>query len=85
MTGTATLHIHVTDQNDNTPQPVVNYLDVCTSDSPTITNITAMDLDEDPFAGPFTFELMGDMEKWRLNPSCGKDVYLTQLIDQIIF
>uniref|UniRef100_A0A3P8UZP3 Cadherin 27 n=1 Tax=Cynoglossus semilaevis TaxID=244447 RepID=A0A3P8UZP3_CYNSE len=69
MTGTATLHIHVTDQNDNTPQPVVNYLDVCTSDSPTITNITAMDLDEDPFAGPFTFELMGDMEKWRLNPS----------------
>ncbi|XP_040015002.1 cadherin-like protein 26 [Xiphias gladius] len=72
LTGTATLRIYVTDQNDNVPQPIVHYLDVCASDSPTTTNITAFDLDENPFGGPFTFELLGDVKgKWKLNPSNG--------------
>ncbi|KAG7495313.1 cadherin 26 [Solea senegalensis] len=72
MTGTATLQIHVTDQNDNTPQPVETYLYVCMSDDPIATNITAFDLDENPFGGPFTFELLGDVRgKWKLNPSYG--------------
>lgn len=36
------------------------------------TNITAFDLDEKPFGGPFTFELLGDEQgKWRLEPSYG--------------
>lgn len=72
MTGTATLHIHVWDQNDNVPQLTVDSLDVCVSDAPTTTNIEAFDPDEAPYGGPFTFELLGNVEgKWRLNPDYG--------------
>ncbi|KAL3977865.1 splicing factor 3B subunit 5 [Sarotherodon galilaeus] len=72
MTGTATLHIHVSDQNDNVPQLTVDSLDVCVSDAPTTTNIEAFDPDEAPYGGPFTFELLGNVEgKWRLNPGYG--------------
>ncbi|XP_029359003.1 cadherin-like protein 26 [Echeneis naucrates] len=72
QTGTATLQIHVTDQNDNVPQPTMYDLDMCVSDSPTTSNITAFDLDENPFGGPFTFELLGDFNgKWKLNPYYG--------------
>lgn len=74
MTGTATLNIHVTDQNDNVPQPLVDSVDVCESDSLTTTNITAFDPDQTPFGGPFSFELLGDVKgKWRLNPSYGRN------------
>ncbi|XP_010795086.1 cadherin-2-like [Notothenia coriiceps] len=72
MTGTSTLNIHVTDQNDNVPQPTVDFVDVCVSDGPSSTNISAFDLDDHPYAGPFTFELLGDVKgKWKLNPSHG--------------
>lgn len=72
LTSTATLNIHVTDQNDNVPQLTLDYVDVCVSDEPTTINITAIDLDENPFGGPFTFKLLGDVEgKWTLNPSFG--------------
>uniref|UniRef100_A0A8C3ABY5 Cadherin 27 n=1 Tax=Cyclopterus lumpus TaxID=8103 RepID=A0A8C3ABY5_CYCLU len=70
LTGTATMNIYVTDQNDNVPQPTVDYVDVCLSDGPTTINITAFDLDANPFGGPFTFELLGDVDRnWKLNPS----------------
>lgn len=73
MTGTTTMNIHVTDQNDNVPQPAVYNVEMCVSDNRTTTNITASDLDGEPFGGPFTFELLGDFErKWKLNPSYGK-------------
>uniref|UniRef100_A0A3Q1D214 Cadherin domain-containing protein n=1 Tax=Amphiprion ocellaris TaxID=80972 RepID=A0A3Q1D214_AMPOC len=73
QTGTATLQIHVTDQNDNVPQPTVDYVDVCMSDGPTTTNITAFDPDGNPFGGPFTFELLGNVNrKWKLNPAYGQ-------------
>ncbi|KAK9529448.1 hypothetical protein VZT92_013539 [Zoarces viviparus] len=72
MTGTATLNIHVTDKNDNVPHLTVDYVDVCVSDGPTTANITAFDLDDHPFGGPFTFELLGDVNgKWELDPSRG--------------
>ncbi|KAJ0023247.1 hypothetical protein NQD34_003146, partial [Periophthalmus magnuspinnatus] len=72
MTGTATVNIHVADQNDNVPQLETDFVDVCVSDDVTMTNITAFDLDENPFGGPFTFELLGDVKnKWKLNPSYG--------------
>ncbi|XP_033938861.1 cadherin-like protein 26 isoform X1 [Pseudochaenichthys georgianus] len=72
MTGTATLNIHVTDQNDNVPQPTVDFVDVCVSDGASSTNISAFDLDDHPYTGPFTFELLGDVKgKWKLNPSHG--------------
>ncbi|AWP03303.1 putative cadherin-like protein 26 [Scophthalmus maximus] len=72
LTGTATLQIHMTDKNDNVPQPAEHNLDVCVSDGPTTTNITAFDLDGNPYGGPFTFELLGDVKgKWKLSPSHG--------------
>ncbi|XP_053171459.1 cadherin-like protein 26 [Scomber japonicus] len=72
QTSTATLNIHVTDLNDNVPQMASDYVDVCVSDDPTTVNITAFDLDENPFGGPFTFRLLGDVKgKWTLNPKYG--------------
>ncbi|KAK2862497.1 hypothetical protein Q5P01_002030 [Channa striata] len=79
LTGTCTLQIHVTDQNDNVPQLTMEYFDVCASDSLTITNITAFDLDENPFGGPFRFELLGDVKgKWKLDYSYGNTVGLVK-------
>ncbi|XP_038551447.1 cadherin-like protein 26 isoform X2 [Micropterus salmoides] len=72
MTGTTTLNIHVADENDNVPKLTVDSVDVCVSDGPTTTTIKAFDLDQDPFGGPFIFELLGDVKgKWKLNPSYG--------------
>ncbi|XP_034440871.1 cadherin-like protein 26 [Hippoglossus hippoglossus] len=72
LTGTCTLQIYVIDQNDNAPQPEVQHFDVCMSNMSTTANITASDLDGDPFGGPFTFELLGDVKgKWKLRPSYG--------------
>ncbi|XP_047438530.1 cadherin-like protein 26 [Mugil cephalus] len=80
MTGTATLHMYIADQNDNIPQPTVDYVTVCVSDGPSTTNITAFDRDDDPFGGPFSFELLGDVEgEWELNPSHG---YTAGLVKQ---
>lgn len=74
-TGTATVNIHVTDQNDHIPEPTEQELDVCLSDKPTTTNITATDPDGNPFGGPFTFELLGDVKgKWKLDPSYGRSI-----------
>lgn len=76
MTGTATLSIHVTDMNDNVPQPTVETVDVCLSDNVTTTDITAFDPDGIPFGGPFTFELLEDVKgKWKLSPSYGRKIY----------
>uniref|UniRef100_UPI0037E92B56 cadherin-like protein 26 isoform X2 n=1 Tax=Semicossyphus pulcher TaxID=241346 RepID=UPI0037E92B56 len=72
LTGTTTLNIYVIDQNDNVPELTESSVEVCMSDRLTSTNITAFDLDDDPFGGPFTFELLGDVEgKWHLNPFHG--------------
>lgn len=75
MTGTATLNIHINDVNDNAPSLVVNIMDMCQSDGPSLANITAFDLDEVPYSGPFRFKLHGDVEgKWRIDPNYGKTV-----------
>ncbi|XP_041638553.1 cadherin-like protein 26 [Cheilinus undulatus] len=77
MTGTTTLIIHVIDQNDHVPQLTDNMLHICLSKD--TANITAFDLDEDPLGGPFTFELLGDVEgKWNLNPSHGYTAHLVK-------
>ncbi|KAK2914709.1 hypothetical protein Q8A73_005303 [Channa argus] len=82
LTGKSTLQIHVTDENDNVPQLTMDYLDVCASHNLIITNITAFDLDEYPFGGPFTFELLGDVKgKWKLDPSYGYTVGLVKQPD----
>uniref|UniRef100_A0A667ZI92 Cadherin 27 n=1 Tax=Myripristis murdjan TaxID=586833 RepID=A0A667ZI92_9TELE len=70
MTGTATMLIHVKDQNDNVPQLTVDHVDMCVSEGASTTSITAFDPDDEPFTGPFRFELLGEAKgKWRLNTS----------------
>ncbi|RVE70763.1 hypothetical protein OJAV_G00067730 [Oryzias javanicus] len=79
QTSTATLSIHVTDENDNPPYLVVNQIDVCLSDKPSLSNITALDMDGDPYGGPFRFNLLGDVnDKWRVEPVLGYSVNLVK-------
>ena len=76
MTATATLIIHVFDENDNAPVLNVNTVDMCQSDGPSLTLLSAVDLDEDPYSGPFTFKLLGNVEgKWRLDPQQGEHLF----------
>lgn len=73
MTGTGTLEIYLNDENDNTPVLAVNTLDMCISDGPSQANITAFDIDGDPYSGPFRFVLRGDVkDKWRVLPESGE-------------
>ncbi|XP_078026023.1 cadherin-like protein 26 isoform X1 [Epinephelus lanceolatus] len=79
MTGTATLTIHVSDKNDNAPFLPVGTIDMCQSDGLSRANITAMDLDEDPYSGPFTFKLQGNEKGyWKLDPTRGYSVNLVK-------
>lgn len=72
MTGTGTLHIYLIDQNDNVPVLDKSSLAICQSDEPTLTSISAHDLDLPPYSDPFHFELLGDVkEKWKLDPTYG--------------
>ncbi|KAJ3585830.1 hypothetical protein NHX12_012238 [Muraenolepis orangiensis] len=79
LTGTGTLVIHLRDRNDNVPQLVTDRLDMCLSDGPipSQTTLKAIDLDIAPFAGPFRYELHGDVKnKWRIEPQYGDTVQL---------
>lgn len=76
MTGTATLTIHVSDENDNAPTLSVNTFSVCQSNGPSVANISVSDPDGDPYSGPFTFKLLGDVEgKWRVDPRRGRNLF----------
>ncbi|XP_074499918.1 cadherin-like protein 26 [Sebastes fasciatus] len=79
LTGTATLEIHINDMNDHAPFLPESIIDMCQSEGPSLANITAVDLDENPYAGPFTFNLLGDVEdKWKLAPKKGYTVNLVK-------
>uniref|UniRef100_A0A8P4G384 Cadherin domain-containing protein n=1 Tax=Dicentrarchus labrax TaxID=13489 RepID=A0A8P4G384_DICLA len=79
MTSTATLSIHIADENDNTPTLSQSTIAMCQSDGPSLANITALDLDEEPYGGPFHFKLLGDVEgKWRVDPPQGDSVNLVK-------
>lgn len=73
MTSTATLSIHLRDENDNAPSLLVTTIEMCQSDDHSFANITALDADDEPYSGPFTFKLHGDVEgKWKVDPVVGK-------------
>ncbi|KAJ8257182.1 hypothetical protein GJAV_G00182790 [Gymnothorax javanicus] len=79
MTATATLTIHVKDTNDNLPHLQLSMLDMCLSDVPTYASLTAIDLDEPPYSGPFRFEILGDVKnKWHLDPNYGTTINLVK-------
>ncbi|XP_014843929.1 PREDICTED: cadherin-like protein 26 isoform X1 [Poecilia mexicana] len=79
QTGTASLSIYIARANDNAPSLIVNTFNMCQSDKSSWVNVTAVDPDEDPFSGPFSFKLLGDVKKmWRINPEQGHSVNLTK-------
>ncbi|XP_076124076.1 cadherin-like protein 26 isoform X2 [Alosa pseudoharengus] len=83
MTGTATLNIYVQDQNDNSPVLNATSIGICASDGTTEAEISAHDLDGDPFGGPFTFKLLEDHKGWRLDPEYGMSVSLKK--ESVVF
>ncbi|XP_053173964.1 cadherin-2-like [Scomber japonicus] len=79
MTGTATLSIFISDENDNVPSLNVSTIDMCQSSGPSLAEITAFDLDGDPYGGPFQFKLIGDVEGlWKVDPDLGNSVNLVK-------
>lgn len=76
MTGTATLTIHVADENDNSPTLGVNTIDMCQTDRASVANISVTDLDGEPYGGPFSFKVLGDVKgKWRVHPQHGRGLF----------
>ncbi|OWK01720.1 CDH2, partial [Cervus elaphus hippelaphus] len=57
MSGTGTLQIYLLDINDNAPQVLPQEAEICETPDPNSINITALDYDIDPNAGPFAFDL----------------------------
>lgn len=46
---------------------------MCQSNGSSWTSITAVDLDDEPYGGPFNFKLHGDVEgKWKVDPVHGE-------------
>eukprot|EP00064_Thunnus_orientalis_P005872 superscaffoldBa00000592_g5886 len=79
MTGTATLNIFISDENDNAPSLTVSTIDMCQSSGSSLANITALDPDGDPYGGPFFFKLSGDVQgKWKVDPDKGYSVNLVK-------
>ncbi|XP_059393914.1 cadherin-like protein 26 isoform X2 [Carassius carassius] len=79
MTSTATIQIHIEDTNDNVPILKENIVSICQSDEVSGAEITAYDLDGDPYSGPFSFEIKGDhKEEWSFDPSYGYTVHLVK-------
>ncbi|XP_029012877.1 cadherin-like protein 26 isoform X2 [Betta splendens] len=79
MTSTATLSVYVADENDNAPFLNASVVDMCRSDGASRATVTAVDLDGEPYGGPFTFRLLGDVEgKWKLDPEQGYSVRLVK-------
>ncbi|KAL2090728.1 hypothetical protein ACEWY4_012991 [Coilia grayii] len=83
MTGTATLHIHVKDQNDNLPMLNATSISMCATDRTTEAVIWAHDLDGEPFGGPFMFELLNDHKGWTLDPHYGMSATLKK--ESVVF
>lgn len=55
--GTGTLQINLLDINDNAPRVFPQEAEVCERPEPNAINITAVDGDLNPNAGPYAFEL----------------------------
>lgn len=72
MTGTATLNVHVSDENDNSPTLGVNTIEMCQSNGASVANISVTDLDGEPYGGPFSFKVLGDVKgMWKVDPAQG--------------
>lgn len=73
QTGTATLNIKIIDVNDNAPSLDKSFIDMCQRDKISSVSVTALDPDTEPYSGPFSFKLLGDVkDKWRIDPEKGE-------------
>lgn len=76
MSGTGTLQIYLLDINDNAPNVFPKEVEICERPDPNAINITAVDADINPNAGPFIFELpyspMDIKKNWTLTRINGK-------------
>ncbi|XP_027035406.1 cadherin-2 [Tachysurus fulvidraco] len=79
--GTGTLQIYLLDINDNAPRVSPQEIEVCERPEPNGINITAVDGDLNPNAGPFAFELANrpaDIRRnWTLTRLNGDHVQLS--------
>ncbi|XP_066529159.1 cadherin-2-like isoform X2 [Hoplias malabaricus] len=78
VTGTGTLVLHLVGEYNNVLVLSVKTLSMCLSDEDTSTDISAMDLDLPLYSGPFTFELLGDVQDWSIEPTHGTTVSLVK-------
>uniref|UniRef100_A0A8D0C1L3 Cadherin-like protein 26 n=1 Tax=Salvator merianae TaxID=96440 RepID=A0A8D0C1L3_SALMN len=77
LTGTGTIQLYLSDINDNAPLLVTPLLKVCNGKEREPFLIRAEDKDSDPYAGPFTFQLMGNAaDSWKLGENFGDSVQL---------
>lgn len=57
---------------------------MCQSSGPSLAEITAFDLDGDPYGGPFQFKLIGDVEGlWKVDPDLGEHLGLKHSQDYL--
>ncbi|KAK1795897.1 hypothetical protein P4O66_009010, partial [Electrophorus voltai] len=82
-TGTGTVMILIEDVNDNVPVVPESNLVVCTMDGKRGSALVdAVDYDQTPYSGPFTFELAsGVTRKWKLKNATGTSIILEQAED----
>uniref|UniRef100_A0A3P9L9E5 Cadherin domain-containing protein n=1 Tax=Oryzias latipes TaxID=8090 RepID=A0A3P9L9E5_ORYLA len=75
-----TISIHLRDTNDHKPQLVNNSLIMCGNMSNKVM-LSVIDLDADPYSGPFHFSLDNDDNKkqWKLDPYYGQQGGLINL------
>lgn len=72
--GTCTVVIYLGDINDNAPYLLTKTAVLCGNTVDRV-NMETADIDKPPFAGPFSFSLMGEKELkdlWKFDPTTGQ-------------
>ncbi|NP_001165707.1 cadherin-2A precursor [Xenopus laevis] len=87
MSGTGTLQIYLLDINDNAPYVYPQEVEICDRPDPNAINITALDADINPNAGPFIFELpyspMDIKKNWTVTRLSGDHAQLSLKIGSL--
>ncbi|KAM9296566.1 cadherin-like protein 26 [Gastrophryne carolinensis] len=82
-TGSGTVHIHLSDVNDNTPELVTPYMERCENQNSVPFRVEAADKDLDPYAGPFKFDVTDQSrsmkENWQVREISGNAVEVLML------
>ncbi|XP_033009555.1 cadherin-like protein 26 [Lacerta agilis] len=83
LTGTGTIQLHLSDLNDNAPMLVTPLLVVCKGKEKGPFLVKAEDKDSDPYAEPFTFQLVetngNGQDSWKLGQNFDDSVELFML------